>query len=245
MRTESRVEHKQKGCVVRNASSAFKSVLLQQVESRSPPASASSSPPLSPPSEQTGWGNRTCTPCSACFRHTLEPLCCRSTSSRPPGGVGDRGSSQPRARLKARAWPRLPTHAAAGSAVVPPPGEGVERLRARHAHAHLVVSDPAGGAAAQLLCLEHTCAAVYPNVCAFNAKKKSSFENQRLTCAYLSGSQPEALVLLLKHINCILNVLQMKGKRENKSGLTLNASMKPLKKPRYLNPLISVQLGAG
>lgn len=38
--------------------------------------------------------------------------------------------------------------------MVPPPGERVELLRAFHAHAHFVVSDPAGGAAAQLLALE-------------------------------------------------------------------------------------------
>lgn len=66
--------------------------------------------------------------------------------------------------------PRLLTHAAAGSAVVPPPGESVERLRAFHAHAHFMVSDPAGGAAAKFLCLEHTCAAVYPNICEFNTE---------------------------------------------------------------------------
>lgn len=130
--------------------------------------SVSSSPPSSPPSEQTGWSSRTCTPCSACFRHTLTLPYSLSTSSRPPEGTEE--PSPMRSAQSVWRTPRLVTHAAAGSAVVPPPGESVERLRALHAHAHFVVSDPAGGTAAKLLCLENACAAVNPTFCTFNTE---------------------------------------------------------------------------
>lgn len=179
--------------------------------------SVSSSPPSSPLSEKTGWSNRTCTPCSACFRHTLKLLYCLSTSSRPPEGTEE--PSPMRSAQSVWRTPRLVTHAAAGSAVVPPPGESVEWLRAFHAHAHFMVSDPAGGTAAKFLCLENTCAAVYPNFCTFNIE--NPLLKHWLVCVYLSKSQPEGLIFLLKRINCFLNFLQMKGNHKNKAAPNL------------------------
>lgn len=120
-------------------------------------------------------------------------------------------------RLAPSVWQtsHLVTHAAAGSAVVPPPGESIERLCAFHAHAHFVVSDPAGCTAAKFLYLENTCAAVDPNFCTFNTE--SCLLKHCLVCVYLSRSQSEGLIFLQKLINCFLNFLQMEGNHQNKT----------------------------
>lgn len=141
----------------------------------------------------------------------------------------------PRASARARARLAAPvTHAAAGPAVVPPPGERVERLRAFHAHAHLVVSDPAGGAAAEFLRLENTRAVVHPNVCYGSSYSTSLDASLKLSVFFRNTS-------IDPWISCRQESNEEKTTPQAET-LTCN---KPKRPPPHLNPLVPVLLRAG
>lgn len=115
------------------------------------------SPPLS---GQSGWRNKLYTLCSACNRHTLKPLCSLNTSNTPPVET-EKPSCVSCSQIKFsfvryKAAVYHVTHKTTGTAVMSSSGKGVKRLHAGHTQDHLIVSDPARGSFAKLLCLWNT-----------------------------------------------------------------------------------------
>lgn len=103
----------------------------------------------------------------------------------------------------------MATHVATGSAVMPPPGEGVERLLAGHAVAHLIVPDPTRRTLAKLLFLTKTAKVGRLKTLWVTSDSWSWCDPAyRFLHTKILRSQPEGFMFLLELCYGVLNDLQ-------------------------------------